>query len=236
LRKFRAKKGVGIAYETLYEKLKFDTVLLIDGGSDSLMAGNEFGIATVQEDFTSMPSVLDAKLPLVKKDKRMLAVIGVGVDRYHGVSDASSLRAIAEIQQKGGFLGAQQLHAGQKCTDEFIKAVAWCQERTHTPSIVGLSICSAMKGSYGNVHSSSRTKGSKLWINPLMATLFVFDLETCVNRIMPVFQKAFRDCETINETFDAVERVREKLKQKKKILPQENYPMHDEIYPDQNKF
>jgi hypothetical protein len=46
----------------------------------------------------------------------------------------------------------------------------------HRTSIVNSSIVNAVKGLFGDVHASERTKGSKLFINPLMSQYWAFDL------------------------------------------------------------
>ena len=42
------------AYETLRRKLGLDALVLVDGGTDSLMRGDEFGLGTPDEDITSI--------------------------------------------------------------------------------------------------------------------------------------------------------------------------------------
>ena len=37
--------------------------------------------------------------------QRGLIVCGMGADRFHGVSDVASLRAVAELTASGGFWG-----------------------------------------------------------------------------------------------------------------------------------
>ena len=64
-------------------------MIVVDGGTDSLMAGNEADIGTPCEDMISLFAIEKLEIPSV------LCCIGLGADRYHGVSDASSLRAIA---------------------------------------------------------------------------------------------------------------------------------------------
>src|SRR5512139_3924757 len=42
------------SYRTLVEQLSLDTVILVDGGTDSLMRGDEIGLGTPQEDISSI--------------------------------------------------------------------------------------------------------------------------------------------------------------------------------------
>lgn len=215
-------KRVIEAYKTLLKAIgPVDAIVLIDGGTDSLMKGDEEGLGTVQEDYTSMLAVHD--LPGVKV--KLLAALGMGVDRYHGVSDVSSLRAISEIHQMGGFLGAQMLFSGTQPVDLFVEAVQYATDKTSTPSIVGTSIRDAMIGHFGNHHSNKRTKGSKLFINPLMTLLVVFDLATTVSRIDETFRDEYRKCETGIQVFRATEMVRENMENIREV---EDFPLTDD--------
>jgi hypothetical protein len=51
-------------------------------------------------------------------------------------------------------------------------------------SIVNSSILSALEGHYGDHHASDRTVGSELWINPLMALYWCFQLEPVAHRVL----------------------------------------------------
>ncbi len=62
-------------YQALVEQLSLDTVLLIDGGTDSLMRGDESGLGTPHEDISSIAAV--DELPV---EQKMLACLGFGVD------------------------------------------------------------------------------------------------------------------------------------------------------------
>ncbi|WP_170229316.1 DUF1152 domain-containing protein [Polyangium fumosum] len=92
-------------YAELVQRHEVDAVILVDGGSDSLMRGDEEGLGDPIEDAVSVGAV--ASLEGVKL--KLLCSIGLGADRFNGVSDAASLRAIAELTKAGGFLGAVSL-------------------------------------------------------------------------------------------------------------------------------
>lgn len=51
-------------------------------------------------------------------------------------------------------------------------------------SIVGSSIVSAGLGRFGDHHSTPRTHGSKLFINPLMSMYWAFELEGVARRCL----------------------------------------------------
>jgi hypothetical protein len=50
------------------------------------------------------------------------------------------------------------------------------------PSIINASVLSAIRGHHGDFHLLKRTQGSRLWINPLMAMYWLFDLPAVAER------------------------------------------------------
>ncbi len=67
----------------------------------------------------------------------------------------------------------------------FLDAVAHAQEQTpEHPSIVNGSIAAAVRGEFGDVQFTSRTKGSELFVNPLMALYFAFELDGLAGRCL----------------------------------------------------
>ena len=84
-------------YEQLIHAHAIDAIVIVDGGSDSLMAGDEEGLGDPIEDAVSVTAVASLDPRIVK----ILVSIGLGTDRYNHVSDAASLRAIAELTQVG---------------------------------------------------------------------------------------------------------------------------------------
>jgi hypothetical protein len=62
-------------YQRLIEQLEIDTILLIDGGVDSLARGDEAQPGTFIEDTVSMAALVDLPIPT----KKILACIGFGV-------------------------------------------------------------------------------------------------------------------------------------------------------------
>lgn len=166
-------------YKYLIKKHKVDTVLLIDGGTDSLMFGDEEGLGTPQEDICSMAAVYRTGIK-----KQFLVNLGFGVDHYHGVSHFRFLENIAELSQKGAYLGLFQLLGEMAEAKHYAEAVQFANKRMPgMESIVSNSIVSALEGEYGNHHRTTRTHGSHLWINPLMTIYWAFDLRKVIPQI-----------------------------------------------------
>jgi hypothetical protein len=167
-------------YEALVRHLEIDTIVLIDGGTDSLMRGDEIGLGTPQEDIASIAAV-----SAVNTERKLLMCVGFGVDTYHGVSHGHFLEAVAELTHAGGYLGMFSLVNEMPEVQKYREAAdAVFEAMAHHVSIVSSSILSALEGRYGNHHATSRTAGSVLWINPLMPVYWCFNLAQVAARVM----------------------------------------------------
>jgi hypothetical protein len=176
-------KPVIDAYRVLADELHFDTLVLVDGGTDSLMRGDEVGLGTPLEDMASIAAadLLDpAKVP-----RKLLACLGFGIDAFHGVCHAHVLEAVADLARSGGYLGAFSLLEQMPEVQQFREATDYVLARTpDRPSIVLTSILSALEGRFGNHQRTDRTEGSELFINPLMAFYWCFSLEHVARRVL----------------------------------------------------
>lgn len=167
-------------YQRLVELLALDTIILVDGGTDSLMRGDEAGLGTPVEDMSSISAVDQLNVP-----HRFLVCLGFGVDTFHGVCHSHVLESIAQIDRDGGYLGAFSLTREMPATKLFIEATEHVLTHTSSrPSIVCSSILSAIEGQFGNHHRTLRTEGSALFINPLMALYWCFQLQAVARRIL----------------------------------------------------
>jgi hypothetical protein len=94
-----ARTGVqplGAAYRALIDHLGIDAIVLVDGGTDILMRGDEAGLGTPSEDITSLAAAADLDLPV-----KLVTCIGFGIDAYHGVRHTQVLENIAELDRAG---------------------------------------------------------------------------------------------------------------------------------------
>jgi hypothetical protein len=168
------------AYRALIDLHQIDTVILVDGGTDSLMRGDEHGLGTPHEDMTSICAVSQLNVP-----RKMLVCLGFGIDAFHGVSHAHVLEAVADLIRAGGYLGAFSLMPEMPEVQKFVEATEYVQGKTRgRESIVCSSILSAIEGRFGDFHRHARTQGSELFINPLMAFYWCFRLEQVAKRIL----------------------------------------------------
>jgi len=168
------------SYELLVASLNIDTVVLVDGGTDSLLRGDEEDLGTPEEDMTSIAAVDQLKVPT-----KILACLGFGIDAHHGVCHAHVLATIAEQTKKGGYWGAVSLLSSMDEVKLFVKAADYVFRRMpQSMSIVVSSIMSALDGQFGDYHVTDRTEGSKLFINPLMCLYWFFDLHSVADSVL----------------------------------------------------
>jgi hypothetical protein len=193
------------AYNAVAAKLGIDTVILIDGGTDSIIKGDEPGLGTVVEDATSLVAVNEMDVP-----RKLLACLGFGIDHFHGVSHHSYLENTAELIRAGAFKGCCSLTPDMAETRSFLEAVDYANMRQPAHrSIVCNSIASAIRGEFGDFHATDRTGTSELFVNPLMSLYWFYDIPG-VARWMG-FYDAIRYTSTTYEVWDAIHRHREQL-------------------------
>jgi hypothetical protein len=164
-------------YKILVEHLSLDGILLIDGGVDSLVRGDEAEKGTVIEDATSLFAVNE----LSNIKNRYVVCLGLGAER--DMTYAHIFENIAAITKEGGFLGSCSLTPSMPAYQDFESAVLHVQNKPfHDPSVINSSIISAVRGNYGDYHLTEKTKDSHLWISPLMALYWFFDFNVVVKR------------------------------------------------------
>ncbi len=203
-----AKSGVrplGAAYKSIMQRHDIDLTVLVDGGTDSLIFGDEPGLGTVAEDAISTVAACAAA-----ENQVVLAAIGFGVDHHHGISHHAFLENVARLIQEGGFLGTFSLVMGTPEADAFLGLVDYANRRQpHHQSIVCNSIASALRGEFGDYHATHRTSGSELFINPLMAQYWTFDARRIVCDMSYAAELA--ETEGIEDARRAIELRREGL-------------------------
>ena len=163
-------------YQKLIAHLSIDGILLIDGGVDSLIIGDEKQTGSLIEDALSLLAV---------NEQANLKYRGVGCVSFGSERDLSYghiLENIANLTKKGGFKGSCSLVKEMESYKEFESAVLFVQAKPYQdPSVINSSLISAVQGEYGNYHLTTKTRGRQLWISPLMPIYWFFDFEKLVN-------------------------------------------------------
>jgi hypothetical protein len=190
------------AYRVVAERVKPDAVVLVDGGTDILMRGDEAGLGTPEEDAASLAAVHALDVPT-----KLILCVGFGIDTFHGVCHAHFLEAVAALARDGDYLGAWSLVGGMDEARRYREAVEYAfGGASRQPSIVNSSILDAVTGEFGNHHATSRTHGSELFINPLMGLYWGFDLDAVARRNL--YLHLIRDTRTHFDLRLAIERYR----------------------------
>lgn len=179
-------------YQILAKHLAVDGILLVDGGVDSLVRGDEAEKGTMIEDATSLFAVNT----LSDIQNRYIVCVGLGAER--DITYAHIFENIAGITQEGGFLGVCSLTPSMSVYQDYESAVLHVQSKPfHDPSVINSSIISAVRGNYGNYHLTEKTQDSRLWISPLMALCWFFDFDVVAKRNLFLSQltgtRTFRD-------------------------------------------
>jgi hypothetical protein len=188
-------------YEALLEHLDIDGIILVDGGVDGLMRGDEPYVGTMVEDSISLLAVGDLKDIRV----RMVASLGLGAEWE--VSYWQVFENIATLTKMSAFYGSCSLTQAMESYQLYEDAVISVHQKPkQKPSIINASVISAVHGYYGNFHPTERTKGSEQRISPLMATYWFFDLRAVVRQHL--FFSKMRYTDTVQEAWVALERAR----------------------------
>ena len=203
-------RPVRAGYEVLVRKHEIDAIVLIDGGTDILMRGNEAGLGTPEEDMVSLAAVSELPVPT-----RLVYCLGFGIDSFHGVCHAHFLENVAALSRDGGFLGSTSLLKEMPEGGFYLDAVRYSEEfMPSKPSIVNTSIASAIEGQFGNYHRTERTRSSELFINPLMSMYWAFDLAAVAKRSLYLGElrntQTIWDVQTIIRGFHKSQELRER--------------------------
>ncbi|WP_190860347.1 DUF1152 domain-containing protein [Actinomadura sp. RB99] len=203
------------AYGHLVDRLGLDAIVLVDGGTDILLRGDEAGLGTPEEDMASLAAVHGLDVP-----EKIVVSLGFGVDAYHGVNHVHVLENLAALARDGAYLGAFSLPAESREASLYLDAVEYAHAAHEPyPSIVNGSIAAALRGHFGDVRFTERTRGSELFINPLMAMYFAVDLDGLARRSL--YLDRLEKTRTIHQIAAAIEAFREELPQTR---PPRQYP------------
>jgi hypothetical protein len=167
-------------YRYLIEHLGIDAVVLVDGGTDVLLRGDESDLGTPVEDITSVAALAPLDVPV-----KLVTSLGFGIDAHDGVNHVQVLENLAALDRDGGYLGALSIPGSSREAVLYRDAVADAQAATpDRPSIVQGQIAAATSGAFGDVRFTERTSGSALFVNPLMAVYFTVELDKLAARCL----------------------------------------------------
>ncbi|HEX2907948.1 MAG TPA: DUF1152 domain-containing protein [Phototrophicaceae bacterium] len=166
------------AYQKLVEHLQIDAIILVDGGVDSLMRGNEEGAGSLLEDTISLIAVGNLDVPV-----KLLASIGFGAETEEGVCHYNALENMAALVKDGAFRGSCALTPDMEAFQLYADACqyVWEQPSQH-PSHISTRIIPAVQGEFGNFHLIPFYRHTPLFISPLMSLYWFFDAAAVLRR------------------------------------------------------
>jgi len=187
------------AYEYLIREHSIDTIVLIDGGVDSLLRGDETSLGTPVEDFASLAAVDALDVP-----RKLLACVGFGAELRDGICHAQVLDRIAQLASLGGWLGAWPLLAQTEAGKAYEEASAFIaqhqtsQRGSHIHTVIAQSIA----GRFG-------ATAAHVWLSPLAPLFWFFDLTLVArtNLLLPHIQNS----ESLWDIAAAIEGVRKTI-------------------------
>ena len=186
-------------YQLLTKHLGIDAILLVDGGVDSLMRGDEPQPGTLLEDSLSLLAVQELKTVPV----RLTACLGLGVEAEVGYPHL--FENIAHLTKLGANRGVCSLLKDMSVFQAFEQAVMHIfDQQPQYASVISSSVIAAVRGEYGNYHLTKRTRGSELHISPLMPIYWFFDLPTVARRNLLL--QALRLTFTVDEAWAAMQK------------------------------
>ncbi|MBU0552146.1 DUF1152 domain-containing protein [Myxococcota bacterium] len=196
-------------YQRLSTELDLDAIILVDGGIDALLRGDETNLGTPSEDLASLMAVRQTKVK-----HRFLTCVGMGTELRDGIPHAQALERIAHLTERGGFLGAASLLKQTQGGAAYLSALEYVfqnqrgQKRSHVHSC----IFKAMSGHFGEL-------GPQVWISPLMNMMWFFDLDLVADTHL--FARHLVLTETIGEVTAYVEGLRKA----QKVRPRTEIPI-----------
>ena len=189
-------------YKCLIEHLGIDCIILVDGGVDSLMHGDEPKAGTLFEDTLSIAAVNEMR----HVPHKFLVCLGLGVE--YEVGYAHVFENIAKLAKAKAFLGTCSLLKQMSVYQDYKSAVLNTFDRQPKyPSVICSSVISAVHGEYGDFHLIKRTENNELRISPLMSIYWFFDLQAVAKNNLLVPHLTFTH--TVEDAWHKMLRVRE---------------------------
>jgi len=167
-----------VAYQALQTRLGFDALILVDGGVDSIMRGDEYGAGTLIEDAISLAAAQTLDIPT-----KILACIGFGTEVEEGVCHYNALENMAALIKAGAFYGACALTPDMDAFRRYERACRYVWEQPgHLKSHISTRIIPAVRGEFGNHHLYNDDRHVFISLSPLMSLYWFFDAQIVAER------------------------------------------------------
>jgi hypothetical protein len=157
-------RPLAAAYRALIERLRIDSIILVDGGIDAVLRGDETSLGTPAEDLASLAAATMQGIPVT------LACVGMTAELRDGIAHAQVFERIAELTREGAYLGASALVPGTRACDIYVRAVeaVFAGQSEQKQSHVHKVITKAVRGEFG-------ATAPHVWLSPLLNLYWFFD-------------------------------------------------------------
>jgi hypothetical protein len=213
-----AKTGVAplvMAYRDLVAHVGgVDVVILVDGGVDSIMRGDESGAGTLLEDTVSLAAVAELDVPV-----KILTCIGFGSEVEEAVCHYTALENIAALSQDGAFWGSCSLTPEMDVFRQYEAACRYVWEQpSHARSHINTRIIPAVNGQFGDYHMYAEERRTKILVSPLMGLYWFFDMHAVIGHNLLIDH--LRD----THSFDDALKITLQLRQDMQLKPYRPIP------------
>lgn len=161
-------KQVSRAYEYIVKRYNIDTIILVDGGVDAVLKGNETSIGTPAEDLVSLAAAYVQNVP-----EKLVCCVGFGSEIRDGVLLGQALARVAELTKENGFYGVAAIESLSEFGKDYMNVVSYLfenQKGLKTSHIHGI-VLDAIAGGFGR-------KGKHVYLTPLLNMIWFFNLNT----------------------------------------------------------
>ena len=218
------KEGAGrlrAGYQRLIRDHGIDAIMLVDGGVDSLMRGDEEGPGTIIQDAVSVSVVNGLDVPT-----KILACVGFGAEADEDVCHYRALENMAALAGDGSFLGACALTQGMDAFQHYKTTCEAVFEQGGDISHIHTRVIPAVDGEFGQFQRYRHAAVMLLsprppFLSPLMSVFWFFDVAGVARRSLLV--DPFAATETYADVRAAYDRVRTSLEAN--LRPNKDIPL-----------
>ena len=192
--------------DMIIDKHQIDLIICVDGGTDSLMRGDEPELGTPEEDLSTL-----CALSFHENIEQLLITTVFGVDHYHGVQHYYFLKSVAELSKVNGFYGVESLLAESKEAKIYCDALNYIHDKMPLyKSIVASCLFEALNSTFGDTKLPVEPRDAESFITPLTSMYWYFDAKKVVDRCL--YKKDILDLSLYYEVIDAIKEFRKDIK------------------------
>lgn len=182
-----------------------DLIICIDGGTDSLMRGDEPELGTPEEDLSTL-----CALSFHKNIEQLLITTVFGVDHYHGVQHYYFLKAVSELSRKNGFFGVESLLPNSIEADVYNRILDYVHSKMQSyKSIVSSCLKESLQSNFGDIKLSVEPRNAVSFISPLTNMYWYFDAKKVASRCLYI--NDISDLKLYPEVTEAIKRFRNRI-------------------------